>query len=95
MNSEFEGLLAAGTFSLVGSVPEGSNIVNAKWVYKWKTDSNGEISKAKARLVAKGFRDNDIRLIFSSYFHLQQVLQQSVFLDHWQTYVDGILVISA
>ena len=55
MNSEFEGLLAAGTFSLVGSVPEGSNIVNAKWVYKWKTDSNGEILKAKARLVAKGF----------------------------------------
>ena len=55
MNLEFEGLLAAGTFTLVGSVPEGSNIVNAIWVFKWKTDVNGEILKAKARLVAKGF----------------------------------------
>ena len=47
INSEFEGL--------VGSVPERSNIVNAKWVFKWKPDVNGEILKAKARLVAKGF----------------------------------------
>ena len=37
-------------------VPESINVVNAKWIYKWKTDAHGHIVKAKARLVANGFR---------------------------------------
>ena len=55
MTCEFHGLLEAGTFMLVGVVPAGANVVNAKWIYKCKTDAHGHIVKAKARLVAKGF----------------------------------------
>ena len=31
------------------------NVITAKWVFAWKTDSDGYITKAKARLVARGF----------------------------------------
>ena len=33
--------------------------MNAKWVFKRKTDVNGEILKAKARLVAKALSQRD------------------------------------
>ena len=36
-------------------VPEGGNIVDARWAYKWKIDAHGDIVKAKIRLVAKWF----------------------------------------
>jgi hypothetical protein len=35
--------------------PNGANIVSSKWVYKFKTDSDGSIARFKARLVARGF----------------------------------------
>ena len=31
------------------------NVIAAKWVFAWKTDSDGYITKAMARLVARGF----------------------------------------
>ena len=36
-------------------VPKGVNVITAKWVFAWKTDSDGYITKAKTRLVARGF----------------------------------------
>ncbi|CAN0053474.1 unnamed protein product, partial [Sphacelaria rigidula] len=36
-------------------IPKGVNIITAKWVFTWKPDANGAITKAKARLVARGF----------------------------------------
>lgn len=44
MSSECEELLAVGTFTLlfIVSVPKGSNILNEKWVFTWKTHANDE-----------------------------------------------------
>ena len=36
-------------------MPKDVNVITAKWVFGWKTDANGLITKAKARLVARGF----------------------------------------
>jgi len=56
MSAEFEGLLGAGTFELAAKTPTDCNVIDARWVYKWKADETGKIVKAKARLVAKGFK---------------------------------------
>ena len=54
MRSELAGHEANGTFS-GDEVPEKINVITAKWVFTWKTDAEGLITKAKARLVARGF----------------------------------------
>ena len=57
MEAEFDGLLinAARIFAENSEVPEGSNIVDSKWLLKWKGGEHGMIDRAKARLVAKGY----------------------------------------
>ena len=55
-SAEVEGLIRAGTFTLAVKVPIGCNVIDARWVFKWKADETGKIVKAKARLVAKGFK---------------------------------------
>ena len=55
MSKEFDGLVAAGTFAEVTEIPGGCNIVDAKWLYKWKGDSHGMVDRAKARMVAMGY----------------------------------------
>ena len=55
MEAEFDGLEAANTFAGISRVPEGSNIVDSKWLLKWKGDKHGIIDRAKARLVAKRY----------------------------------------
>ena len=59
MSSEFEGLEAAGTFVEISELLEGSNVVESKWLLKWKGDAHGMIERAKARLVAKGFSQGE------------------------------------
>lgn len=54
MNNEYESLLQNNTWTLV-TLPEGKRAIPCKWVYKMKTDSNGEVVRYKARLVIKGF----------------------------------------
>ncbi|CAB1112906.1 unnamed protein product [Ectocarpus sp. CCAP 1310/34] len=56
MSAEVEGLIRAGTFTLAAKVPISCNVIDARWVFKWKADETGKIVKAKARLVAKGFK---------------------------------------
>ena len=54
MRLELDGNTEIGTFS-ADVVPKGGNVITATWVFAWKTDSDGYITKAKARLVARGF----------------------------------------
>ena len=44
---EFDGLVVAGTFAEVTEIPEGCNIVDAKWLYKWKGDSHGMVGRCE------------------------------------------------
>ena len=53
MKLELGGRTDIGTFS-ADVVPKRVNVITAQWVFAWKTDSDGCITKAKARLVAHG-----------------------------------------
>jgi len=55
MDSEYESLLQNNTWTLV-TLAEDKRIIPCKWVYKMKTDADGEVAKYKARLVIKGFK---------------------------------------
>ena len=55
MRAEFKGLVGLIAFELVDVVPDGVNVVNARWVFAWKVDKDGNIVKPKARLAARGF----------------------------------------
>ena len=54
MRLELDGHIEIGIFS-ADVVPKGVKVITAKWVFVWKTYSDGYITKAKARLVARGF----------------------------------------
>ena len=51
---ELDGHIEIGTFS-ADVVPKGVNVITETWVFAWKTDPDGYITKAKARLVARSF----------------------------------------
>jgi hypothetical protein len=55
MQKEYAALVGHETWTLVDA-PPGANIVDCKWVYAVKYDTEGEVIKWKARLVAKGFQ---------------------------------------
>ena len=55
MQAKFDGQEAADTFTEISEVPAGSNIVESKWLLKWKGDDHGLIDRAKASLVAKDY----------------------------------------
>ena len=54
---EFRGLLQANTFGPAYQ-PIG-NVIDAKWLFSWKSDEFGWISTAKSRLVARGFKQRE------------------------------------
>jgi hypothetical protein len=53
MQEEYDSLLSNGTWELV-DLPEGRAVVNNMWIYKIKSDLDGDVSRHKARLVGKG-----------------------------------------
>ena len=55
MSKEFDGLAAAGTFAEETKIAGGCNIVDAKWLYKWKSDLHGMGDRVMARMVAMGY----------------------------------------
>ncbi len=54
IDTEYKSLQERQTWSLVVK-PTGRKIVDIKWVFKIKRNTNGTIAKYKARLVARGF----------------------------------------
>ena len=55
MRAEFKGLVGLNAFQFVDVVPDGVNVLSARWVFAWKVDKYGNIVKPNARLVATGF----------------------------------------
>ena len=55
MKSEIESMYENQVWNLVDP-PEGSKPIECKWIFKKKTDADGNVTVYKARLVAKGFR---------------------------------------
>lgn len=53
MKEEFDSLIKNGTWNLA-ELPKNKKVINCKWVFKSKTDDEGNVMRYKARLVAKG-----------------------------------------
>lgn len=51
MEHEYENLDAIGTF-IPAELPKGRKAAWAKWIFQWKINQHGEVTKAKARLMA-------------------------------------------
>jgi hypothetical protein len=54
MESEIKNIESKGTW-IETSLPEGRKAAGCKWVFKVKTDADGNVVKYKSRLVAQGF----------------------------------------
>ena len=54
MNTELDGHQTTGTYE-AATPPREWKPVGVKWVFSYKTDKDGIITKTKARLVVKGF----------------------------------------
>ena len=54
MKSEIGSMHENQVWTLV-DLPEGRKAVENKWIFKKKTDANGNVTIHKARLVTKGF----------------------------------------
>ena len=55
MKSEIGSMYDNKVWTLV-DIPDDRKAVEHKWIFKKKTDADGNVSVYKARLVAKGFR---------------------------------------
>ena len=55
MVDEYTTLLKNHTWTLI-PYSEGMNVVDNKWVFKVKHNSDGSVQRYKARFVAKGFQ---------------------------------------
>jgi hypothetical protein len=69
IDAELEQLKETGTFEWIQRLPAGRSAIGSHFVFKVKTDGNGDIKKLKARLVAKGFSQipgEDFTFTFSS-----------------------------
>ncbi|CAM9185260.1 unnamed protein product [Sphacelaria rigidula] len=55
MDIEFDGFLATGTFEEAAGSFEGCDIVDAKWLCRWKCDLHDMVDRATARMVAMGY----------------------------------------
>ncbi|CAI7757252.1 unnamed protein product [Closterium sp. NIES-54] len=57
MDSELKSIEENGTWELV-ELPEGRKAITSKWLFKIKSDADGNIECYKSRLVAKGYQQN-------------------------------------
>jgi len=54
IENELNNMKERKIFKKIEKVPEGANIIDSRWVFKIKRDSEGKIDKYKASLVARG-----------------------------------------
>jgi len=55
IKEEINNMKNLNVFQTVNNIPKKANLISCKWVFKYKRDENGNITKRKARLVARGF----------------------------------------
>eukprot|EP00833_Pecoramyces_ruminatium_P007550 jgi/Orpsp1_1/1181582/evm.model.c7180000077787.1 len=55
VQNELNSMKKMKIYTMVESVPETSNIISCRWIFKYKRDLKGNIIKRKTRLVARGF----------------------------------------
>lgn len=75
---EGQAIEESGTFEYLpmNQVPPGATVLNSKFIYKTKLDSNGNVERYKGRLVAMGFRQRegiDYDLIFAPVAHHETI----------------------
>ncbi|CAI7845099.1 unnamed protein product [Closterium sp. NIES-54] len=58
MDSELKSIEENGTWELV-ELQEGRKAITSKWLFKIKSDANGNIERYKSRLVAKGYQQKE------------------------------------
>ncbi|CAM9866309.1 unnamed protein product [Discosporangium mesarthrocarpum] len=58
MSKDFKGLMRAGVFT-PSELPTGRKAIGGRWVYKWKSNDLGFVTRTKARLVAKGYSQQE------------------------------------
>ena len=56
VNDELKNMTDLKVYETVNKVPKNANIITPRWVFRYKYDSDGNITKRKARLVARGFK---------------------------------------
>ncbi|CAI7920454.1 unnamed protein product [Closterium sp. NIES-54] len=58
MESELKSIEEIGTWELV-ELPEGRKAITSKWLFRIKSDANGNIERYNSRLVAKGYQQKE------------------------------------
>jgi len=58
MNEEIGAIERNNTWELT-DLPKGARPIGVKWVYKKKTNVEGEVERYKARLVVKGYKQKE------------------------------------
>ncbi|CAM8944080.1 unnamed protein product [Rhodiola kirilowii] len=54
MNAEIDALEKNHTWTIT-DLPKGKTVVDSKWIFRIKLNSDGTIERYKARVVARGF----------------------------------------
>ncbi|GJP47769.1 hypothetical protein CLOM_g6940 [Closterium sp. NIES-68] len=57
-DEEMGSIIENNTFDLV-NLPPGRKAISSKWLFKRKTDADGNIERYKSRLVAKGYQQQE------------------------------------
>ncbi|GJP44741.1 hypothetical protein CLOM_g4138 [Closterium sp. NIES-68] len=57
-DEEMGSIIENATFDLV-NLPPGRKAISSKWLFKRKTDADGNIERYKSRLVAKGYQQQE------------------------------------